>query len=121
MTVAELAAYVAPVFWFSPDELSRGRFRGPEIRVPEPFPFEPATDRPVVYYQLKEVVQGADAAAPIYQLQGEDRGKAVVDLATGRYDEIPVGVAPYAVVLGPDHKAYVSNWGGRRPGLPVCA
>jgi DNA-binding beta-propeller fold protein YncE len=40
---------------------------------------------------------------------------AVVDLATGQYDEIAVGVAPYAVVLGPDRKAYVSNWGGRRP------
>ena len=38
-----------------------------------------------------------------------------IDLATGeplrRFD---VGVAPYDVVLA-NHKAYVSNWGGRRP------
>ena len=30
-------------------------------------------------------------------------------------DEIPVGIAPYDVVLASGRKAYVSNWGGRRP------
>ena len=41
---------------------------------------------------------------------------AVVDLAGGAPAvELPVGVAPYAVVLSPDdHLAYVTNWGGRR-------
>ena len=41
----------------------------------------------------------------------------VVDLAEGRLvAEVPVGVAPYDVVLSLDEKtAYVSNWGGRRP------
>ena len=29
--------------------------------------------------------------------------------------QIPVGIAPYGVILASTHKAYVSNWGGRRP------
>jgi DNA-binding beta-propeller fold protein YncE len=41
----------------------------------------------------------------------------VVDLTAGKLlDEIPVGVAPYAVLLsGNEETAWVSNWGGRRP------
>ena len=42
---------------------------------------------------------------------------AVVDLATKAVREIPVGVAPYDVVVGPDSvSAFVTNWGGRIPG-----
>jgi YVTN family beta-propeller protein len=39
----------------------------------------------------------------------------IVDLRSGALvAEIPVGVAPYAIVLSPDERnAYVSNWGGR--------
>ena len=42
---------------------------------------------------------------------------AVVDAPTGKVrTEIPVGVAPYAVVLSADGNiAWVSDWGGRRP------
>ncbi len=42
---------------------------------------------------------------------------AVVDLVGGKLvKEIPVGVAPYAVVLSSDGStAYVTNWGGRNP------
>ncbi len=41
---------------------------------------------------------------------------AELDAATGRFLRTwDVGVAPYDVVLV-GHKAYVSNWGGRRPG-----
>ncbi len=40
-----------------------------------------------------------------------------VDVVTGKLiRQIPVGMAPYTVVLGSSRKAYVSNWGGRRPG-----
>ncbi len=41
----------------------------------------------------------------------------VLDLASGKVlKQIPVGVAPYDVVLTPDGKqAFVSNWGGRHP------
>ncbi len=41
---------------------------------------------------------------------------AVVNLEYGMVKEIPVGIAPYDVVLANSAKAYVSNWGGRRPG-----
>jgi YVTN family beta-propeller protein len=42
---------------------------------------------------------------------------AAIDLASGKVTkEIPVGVAPYDVVVSADGKtAWVSNWGGRRP------
>ena len=40
---------------------------------------------------------------------------AMVDLPGGRVRTIPVGIAPYEVVLFSSAKAYVSNWGGRRP------
>ena len=41
---------------------------------------------------------------------------AVVDLSTGKLvEEIPIGVAPFDVVLSSNgESAYVSNWGGRR-------
>ncbi|MFH1068595.1 MAG: bifunctional YncE family protein/alkaline phosphatase family protein [Candidatus Glassbacteria bacterium] len=38
----------------------------------------------------------------------------LVSLENGATEEIPVGVAPYTVVLAPGRRAYVSNWGGRR-------
>ncbi len=42
----------------------------------------------------------------------------LVDLAAGKLTaEVPVGVAPWGVVLSPDGRtAYVTNWGGDRPG-----
>jgi len=41
---------------------------------------------------------------------------AIIDLAAGKVTaKIPVGLAPYGVVLSNDgHRAIVSNWGGRR-------
>jgi YVTN family beta-propeller protein len=44
---------------------------------------------------------------------------AIVDLAAGKVAaEVKVGVAPFDVALSPDGStAYVSNWGGRAPGL----
>jgi YVTN family beta-propeller protein len=40
---------------------------------------------------------------------------AVVSLSDSSVTEIPVGMVPYGVILKSDAKAYVSNWGGRRP------
>lgn len=40
---------------------------------------------------------------------------AVLNLADGSTREIPVGVAPYDVLLYSQSKAYVSDWGGRQP------
>jgi YVTN family beta-propeller protein len=46
-----------------------------------------------------------------------DNSLAIVDLEKGELSaRIDVGVAPYGVAIGADGKrAYVSNWGGRRP------
>ncbi|NOY58549.1 MAG: bifunctional YncE family protein/alkaline phosphatase family protein, partial [Calditrichaeota bacterium] len=41
---------------------------------------------------------------------------ALLNLADGSGKEIPVGVAPYDVLLYSQSKAYVSDWGGRQPG-----
>ncbi|MFC2123365.1 alkaline phosphatase family protein [Bacteroidota bacterium] len=40
---------------------------------------------------------------------------AVVELTDESITEIPVGISPYEVILLSSHKAYVSNWGGRKP------
>lgn len=40
---------------------------------------------------------------------------AVVTLSDKSIKEIPVGMAPYDVVLASDLKGYVTNWGGRKP------
>ena len=40
---------------------------------------------------------------------------AVLNLGDKSVSEIPVGIAPYDVVLLSDTKAYVTNWGGRKP------
>lgn len=48
MTIRELAAYCAPVFWFSPYEPTMYDKEGKDIGVPDPLPFEENPDSPVV-------------------------------------------------------------------------
>jgi YVTN family beta-propeller protein len=52
-----------------------------------------------------------------YVCLSRNNSLAVVDLESGKLlKEIPVGIAPFDVVLKRDGKtAYVSNWGGRHP------
>lgn len=52
-----------------------------------------------------------------YVCLSRNNSLAIIDLTSGNVlQEIPVGVAPYDVVLTEDgSKAYVSNWGGRHP------
>lgn len=51
----------------------------------------------------------------IYVALSRNNTLGIVNLATGKVEaQVPVGIAPYTVVLM-DGKAYVSNWGGRRP------
>ena len=40
---------------------------------------------------------------------------AVIDLKNPAIVEIPVGMSPYDVIPASHSKAYVSNWGGRKP------
>ncbi len=56
MKISDLAAYCAPVFWFSPDEPELRNKKGKDIRIPAPFPFENKCDSPVVYYQVSEIL-----------------------------------------------------------------
>jgi YVTN family beta-propeller protein len=52
----------------------------------------------------------------IYVTLSRNNSLALVDLTARAVEkEVPVGIAPYTVVVC-GAKAYVSNWGGRRPG-----
>jgi hypothetical protein len=46
MTLQQLASYVAPVLWFSPDEPALEGRRGRDIRVPAALPFDASPDGP---------------------------------------------------------------------------
>lgn len=51
----------------------------------------------------------------IYVALNRNNTLGVVNMNTGKLeDQIQVGIAPYSVVIKMD-KAYVTNWGGRRP------
>ena len=39
----------------------------------------------------------------------------IINLSDKSITEIPVGIAPYTVICASESKAYVTNWGGRRP------
>ena len=60
MTLGRLAAYLAPVYWFSPDEPLLRDAEGEAISIPQALPFERAADGPVVYYQFEELVSIPD-------------------------------------------------------------
>jgi hypothetical protein len=78
MTIEDLAAYCGPVLWFSPDEPLLEETAGKDIRLPEPFPFEDAPDRPVTYYKVRNLVVSGDKEAA-YVPDPEDRGRSVID------------------------------------------
>jgi len=51
----------------------------------------------------------------LYTTLNRSNSLAVVKLSDKTIKEIPVGVAPYEILLFSSRKAYVSNWGGRQP------
>ena len=57
----------------------------------------------------------------IFVTLSRNNSLAIIDLSGNSITEIPVGIAPYTVLLASPDKAYVSNWGGRQPeeGEPV--
>jgi len=83
MTLHEFASYVAPVFWFSPDEPSLGGRHGDDIAIPEAFPFETA-DGPIVYYQLKEILQRSaddgNTGVATFTLDDADKSASIIRL-----------------------------------------
>ncbi len=51
----------------------------------------------------------------LYTTLNRSNSLAIVKLSDKTVKEIPVGIAPYEVLLYSSQKAYVSNWGGRQP------
>jgi hypothetical protein len=80
MTLRELAAYVAPVYWFSPDEPTLEGRSGREIALPNALPFEPQPEGPVVYFQFNEIYERVDRDGPGVVLDAADKGSSTVDL-----------------------------------------
>jgi hypothetical protein len=84
MSLERFAAYIAPVYWFSPDEPSLQRRDGADIRIPEIIPGEPVVDRPVVYYQVDQIFDRTDVEGQAY-IPGDG------SLSTGELDLPNVG------------------------------
>jgi len=86
LTFEELAAYCAPVLWFSPDEPLLNGAAGKDIRQPTFFPFEPGADQPVVYYRIRGVQMDTDYAqeTPILSDADPERRSTRIDLAQVR-------------------------------------
>jgi len=51
----------------------------------------------------------------LYVTLSRSNSLAYINLADKSVKEIPVGICPYGVILASDAKAYVTNWGGRKP------
>ena len=80
LTLAELAAYCAPIFWFSPDEPELFNKKGRDIRTPMPFPFEAPADSPVVYYQVREILIPENSISPAWIPDTNHIEKTIVNL-----------------------------------------
>jgi len=57
----------------------------------------------------------SNAENKIYVTLNRNNSLAVINLPDTSISEIPVGIAPYDVLMKSESKAYVSNWGGRHP------
>lgn len=51
----------------------------------------------------------------IYVTLSRNNTLGIIDISDKSVKEIPVGVAPYGVLCADNSKAYVTNWGGRKP------
>ncbi len=80
MPIERLASYVAPVYWFSPDEPLLNQAEGDSIRIPEAMPFQTAPDRPVVYYQFDDFLVAEDAKETAFVRDVADPGNSIIDL-----------------------------------------
>ena len=82
MTLEQLASYVAPVLWFSPDEPTLQRRSGRDIRIPTTLPFEQKADAPVLYYQVTAIDTLPDEKAATVQADRTNKGQTIVDFDT---------------------------------------
>ena len=79
MTASKMAALVAPILWYSPDEPLLQEADGKEIMIPEPFPFEGTASGPVSYYRVR-TVKGGVGQTGAWTPDPEIRGEGVIDL-----------------------------------------
>lgn len=82
------------------------------------FHWEDAVDLPKPAIGGNSVPGGLALDEPhgkIYVTLSRNNSLGVVNTVDGSVSEIPVGIAPYEVVLASTSKAFVSNWGGRIP------
>jgi hypothetical protein len=81
MKVSELAAYCAPIFWFSADEPELHNRSGKKIRIPTSFPFETKSDSPVVYYQVTYILTRKNASGAAFKKDYSNFGNSYIDLS----------------------------------------
>ena len=81
MHFSELAAYCAPIFWYSPDEPELKRKEGKEIRIPAAFPFEQQVDAPVVYYQIRKILIREELQEDALSIYTSEIDSSTVDLS----------------------------------------
>ncbi|MEO5684522.1 MAG: hypothetical protein ABIQ88_17910 [Chitinophagaceae bacterium] len=81
ISVEKIAAYAAPVLWFSPDEPNMKGYQKDGIHIPEAFPFESATKKPVVYYKILSIFtdRGVDQQL-VYKPGQANRGASAMNL-----------------------------------------
>ncbi|MBK8552750.1 MAG: hypothetical protein IPL53_17465 [Ignavibacteria bacterium] len=81
MTASKLAAYCAPIFWFSADEPELRNREGKNIKIPAPFPFESKSDSPVVYYQITYILNRENAKGKSFTKDYFNYGNSIIDLS----------------------------------------
>jgi len=81
MTMERLAAYAAPILWFSPDEPNLAGKTGKAIRIPEAFPFETAPDAPVSYYMVRQIFHKDKTPGWSFHPDSAERGRSTLNLA----------------------------------------
>jgi len=82
MTLEQLASYVAPVLWFSPDEPTLQRRSGKDIRMPTTLPFDAPASAPVLYYQVTAIDTLPGEKSGTMQTDRTNKGQSIVDFDT---------------------------------------
>ncbi|MEO8665701.1 MAG: hypothetical protein ABI462_09415 [Ignavibacteria bacterium] len=81
LTALEFASYCAPIFWFSSDEPVLKRTKGKDIRIPSNYPFEADSNRPVVYYQIRDILVEENARGLAWIPDKKNRNNSIIDLS----------------------------------------
>jgi hypothetical protein len=79
LTVERLSAHAGPIVWFSPDEPLLHHQPPGVVDLPGPFPFEPTSTSPVVYYRVRTVGLRPGAGNG-FRVDARHRGRSLLDL-----------------------------------------